>query len=847
MDCAWLLTSNAVMSLRFTKFDVRFDDFVTIDACTDASCANSTRLAKLSDTLVTNLSHYSTVRGIYPVMRVVFFTNNLNVATGWDAEWTVAGEVWGCCPKDQYWSSDVCVPCPADRLSPRDNTPIVACVECAAGKFRASQGSLAGPDCVDCAANWYSAAGVGACSQCAASTFSLAGSPECAAVCPATASVTSSGFCNFPSASAASGVVTDWPVQDTGGTECEYLFFSKYAVSLRFSSLTAGAVGDVVTVNRCATAACTEKQQLWRHSGASAPLMVAYTSTPYHYPFLQVVFAANPDAPADGWRAQWGVGRYLPDPPRLTCSGMCQCEETTAMEGIFRDGEGNYADNLNCTYLFASSAPLSVRFMYVHTEDTWDFITVSRCTTASCSNQTVLWYFSGSEPSEELNVVYYRNLPESHPYLLVRFTSDDSRHYGGFVARWQGDPSGGTDVWRGDWGVVKTVVEPARLTCSGACDCSEVTALGGVISDGPGNYANNLNCTYLLTAPGAVSLTFTHFKIHSIEDYVIVNQCTTESCVDKTQLVRIAMSFLNVLTTFRSVPGLRPFLQVVFITSVSDGEEGWSATWTAGPVTYDCLECRKGQYWSFGACADCPADALSPYDNTTIWKCIRCAAGTYVPAEGSSAAGGCVPCAAGMYSTASGLDVNASACALCPPGLYAAGPGYAQCLPGCPPGLFWHAARARCVQCAPASHKNWTGDGSCAPCPPGAGTGGAAGSTGVSACACAPGFEYATPAASACSPCAPGRARNASAARSALCLACPPGSFAARAGARACVPCPRGFVSAGGGGAQCELCPEGHAASAARTLCEPAGAPCEPPRVRVGAAALPAFVRVDAE
>jgi len=61
------------------------------------------------------------------------------------------------------------------------------------------------------------------------------------------------------------------------------------------------------------------------------------------------------------------------------------------------------------------------------------------------------------------------------------------------------------------------------------------------------------------------------------------------------------------------------------------------------------------------------------------------------------------------------------------------------------------------------------------------------------------------------------------------------------------VPCLGGFVSAGGGGAQCELYPEGHAASATRTLCEPGGAPCVAPLVRVGAAALPAFVRVDVE
>jgi len=173
----------------------------------------------------------------------------------------------------------------------------------------------------------------------------------------------------------------------------------------------------------------------------------------------------------------------------------------------------------------------------------------------------------------------------------------------------------------------------------------------------------------------------------------------------------------------------------------------------------------------------------------------------------------------------------------------------AACYPRCLLGRTWHAARARCVQCAPAHYKDWNGTAPCARCPPGADTGAASGSTSASACVCPAGFEFASASASVCSPCAPGSARPASAARSAMCAACPAGRYAARAGAAACKMCPAGFFAAAGGAAGCQQCPEGEAASANRTGCQPvpgAAAPCATPRVRVGVAALPAFVRVDA-
>jgi len=238
-----------------------------------------------------------------------------------------------------------------------------------------------------------------------------------------------------------------------------------------------------------------------------------------------------------------------------------------------------------------------------------------------------------------------------------------------------------------------------------------------------------------------------------------------------------------------------------------------------------CANCEPGKFQAWEGSIECTACMPGKYSASVgaTDPCTNCTAGTYA----AGAASACATCAAHTYSPA-----RAGACA-----------------PGCLVGQFWHAARARCVQCAPAHYKDWNGTGVCTPCPPGTHTGTATGSSNASACVCPAGFEFGG-GGGGCSPCAPGSARPASAARGARCAACAAGRYAARAGAAACKMCPAGFFAAAGGAAGCQQCPEGEAASANRTRCErlpAAGAPCAAPRVRVGVAALPAFVRVDAE
>lgn len=238
------------------------------------------------------------------------------------------------------------------------------------------------------------------------------------------------------------------------------------------------------------------------------------------------------------------------------------------------------------------------------------------------------------------------------------------------------------------------------------------------------------------------------------------------------------------------------------------------------------------------------------------YQCVACPAGTFKDTVGDeactpcnfwngefSAAGAavCAGCAVDQYmppTVAGGVQ-----CIACAAGTFAL-PGATACTSaGCPAGQFYHAARARCVQCAPGSYKAGLGLQPCVACPAGAGGSALPGAASAFECACLPGFGNPGLGGAGCTPCAPG---ESSAGAGAACAACAPGDYAARAGSERCLPCPAGFFAVSAGSALCEQCADGELATAERTGClAPAAGACAAPDVRVAAADLPAFVRVE--
>ena len=123
----------------------------------------------------------------------------------------------------------------------------------------------------------------------------------------------------------------------------------------------------------------------------------------------------------------------------------------------------------------------------------------------------------------------------------------------------------------------------ASVTCSGPCECTPLAGTSsGTISDGSGDYLNDQECVWLISAE-YVSITFTAFATEGNYDWVDINQCQDSSCSSPEQLARLSGS-AGADQTYSSSTG---FLQVRFTSDGSSTRSGFVADWSAQPGQCD--------------------------------------------------------------------------------------------------------------------------------------------------------------------------------------------------------------------------------------------------------------------
>ena len=185
------------------------------------------------------------------------------------------------------------------------------------------------------------------------------------------------------------------------------------------------------------------------------------------------------------------------------------------------------------------------------------------------------------------------------------------------------------------------------LVCSGPCACTPTTsANSGSITDGPGSYANNMNCFYTFTSNAVVQLAFTFFNTEGAFDFVNIDICTTSSCTSSSRVLRV--SGKPSLSTVYSTNPSQPVLRLQFTSDSSVVLEGWSANWAISGNPFTCnnvRNCVSGQYVSSNTCVNCPIYSNSPAGSTAVAACV-CNAGFTAPSGGP-----CLrQCAAGSYN-----------------------------------------------------------------------------------------------------------------------------------------------------------------------------------------------------
>ena len=131
---------------------------------------------------------------------------------------------------------------------------------------------------------------------------------------------------------------------------------------------------------------------------------------------------------------------------------------------------------------------------------------------------------SGVGGPKRRNVDNFTAYTASSGNLLIRFTSDSYNYvsHPGFTATWS------------------TESASATVTCSGDCECTPSTGTtSGNISDGPSDYANNADCSWLISSSSEIHLSFSSFRT-DMQDVVQINECLSPACTSARELARLS-------------------------------------------------------------------------------------------------------------------------------------------------------------------------------------------------------------------------------------------------------------------------------------------------------------------
>ena len=187
LNCQYIFTSNALVTLQFTSFQIEKTwDYVIIQKCTTALCGTSVKLIELSGTnYVGAVSPFFTSDASYPFLKLTFKSDYNGNGEGWIAYWAIvgfcnagsSGPNRGTCTQclgGKYKSiagSSACQICPPLSISPTASTAIAACV-CNAGSSGPNGGT-----CTRCLSGMYkSGTGNSGCVGCPGNSVSPAGS-----------------------------------------------------------------------------------------------------------------------------------------------------------------------------------------------------------------------------------------------------------------------------------------------------------------------------------------------------------------------------------------------------------------------------------------------------------------------------------------------------------------------------------------------------------------------------------------------------------------------------------------------------------------------------------------------
>ena len=212
----------------------------------------------------------------------------------------------------------------------------------------------------------------------------------------------------------------------------------------------------------------------------------------------------------------------------LSCVGLLQGSTRIREHGIYQDREGGrwvysyFCYECRAGWSFNSQTKTCFSEADCSARHGHEMVSINEM---QCFN---LLSESDAGGPKRRNVDNFTAYTASSGNLLIRFTSNRNTYVSrpGFTATWS------------------TANASATVTCSGDCECTPSTGTtSGTISDGPSDYDNNADCSWLISSSSEIHLSITSFHLESCCDYVTLNQCDSTSsdgqCNSAQQIARM--------------------------------------------------------------------------------------------------------------------------------------------------------------------------------------------------------------------------------------------------------------------------------------------------------------------
>lgn len=315
-------------------------------------------------------------------------------------------------------------------------------------------------------------------------------------------------------------------------SDCQWLIqptAPNIAVRLNLFQFSTEAINDSVTIYDGAT---TASAILGTYSG----ILPNFTTITSSGGTMLVTFKSNGSTTSTGWRANYST-QSIP-----ACSGLTTLNSLT---GTFDDGSAstaNYIENSNCSWLIqpTGASIVALTFNRFETQASSDFVRVYDGTNNSAP---IIGTYSGNAIPPTIN--------SNGGSLFVEFVSNGFQNFLGWEATYS--------------------------SSNNQCFSNlSLTAFTDTIEDGSQslNYQNNLNCSWVIEPPSAISITldFLNFDLDNIGDTLKIydgNNSGTPLLAEYTG---------NTIPASISSTGGDMFIE--FITDATLNAQGWRAVYT---------------------------------------------------------------------------------------------------------------------------------------------------------------------------------------------------------------------------------------------------------------------------